>query len=235
MINPADIENTTLNYSYNYQVDRAYIIRLRGNPYSESSSAVAAESCERVGMPYQFWDAVDFTQGIRSLDGILSILKLTNTFMTKEEVGCFLSHFSLWMHCVQLDRPIVVLEHDAIMLKPYLEHPHFNAVAHLGTSYQIKQGKASFPFPVHGQVNENFRFLYCAHAYAIDQFAARNAVARVISKGIYAPADIFFRVEDFCMLQTGMYAIDRDTGGQTTLPKEDLSREDLKYRVANTR
>lgn len=235
MITPDQLKGSTLNYSYNTQVERAYIIRLRGNTYSESSSAVTAESCERVGMPHVFWPAVDFTGGIPKLEGILSLLKLTNTFMTKEEVGCFLSHFTLWMRCIEVDQPIVVLEHDAIMLRPYQEHLYFNAVAHLGTSYQIKQGRASFPFPVHGQVNENFRFLYCAHAYAIDPFAARNAVARVISKGIYAPADIFFRVEDFCLVQTGMYAVDRDTGGRTTLPREELSREDLRGRVANTR
>ena len=31
--------------------------------------------------------------------------------------GCFLSHFELWVKCVKLNEPIIILEHDAIFIR----------------------------------------------------------------------------------------------------------------------
>jgi len=31
--------------------------------------------------------------------------------------GCFLSHFEVWMKCVKLNEPVLVLEHDGIMIR----------------------------------------------------------------------------------------------------------------------
>jgi GR25 family glycosyltransferase involved in LPS biosynthesis len=32
--------------------------------------------------------------------------------------GCFLSHYSLWMNCLKTETPVLVLEHDAYILRP---------------------------------------------------------------------------------------------------------------------
>lgn len=32
--------------------------------------------------------------------------------------GCLLSHFELWIKCVKLDEPIIILEHDGIFIRP---------------------------------------------------------------------------------------------------------------------
>ena len=32
--------------------------------------------------------------------------------------GCFLSHFELWLKCIELDQPIIILEHDGIFIRP---------------------------------------------------------------------------------------------------------------------
>lgn len=34
------------------------------------------------------------------------------------KIGCSMSHFLLWRHCVDLDEPILILEHDAVFLRP---------------------------------------------------------------------------------------------------------------------
>jgi len=36
-----------------------------------------------------------------------------------KRVACFLSHYTLWKKCKDLDEPIMVLEHDAIFIKPF--------------------------------------------------------------------------------------------------------------------
>lgn len=35
--------------------------------------------------------------------------------------GCFLSNFLLWEKCVELQQPIIILEHDAVIIKPLIE------------------------------------------------------------------------------------------------------------------
>ena len=51
-------------------------------------------------------------------DWIDPILK---THLTKGEVGCFLSHYNLWLKCIALGEPIIILEDDAIIGDSYDE------------------------------------------------------------------------------------------------------------------
>lgn len=34
-------------------------------------------------------------------------------------IACFFSHYDLWKKCIQLDEPILILEHDAIFIRPF--------------------------------------------------------------------------------------------------------------------
>lgn len=47
---------------------------------------------------------------------IMSGLKLSayETADPKKRIACFLSHYELWKKCVELNEPIIVLEHDAM-------------------------------------------------------------------------------------------------------------------------
>lgn len=36
---------------------------------------------------------------------------------TEPEMGCFLSHYHLWEKCVRIDRPLLIIEHDAVLVK----------------------------------------------------------------------------------------------------------------------
>jgi len=42
-----------------------------------------------------------------------------NTQLTHGEVGCFLSHYKLWIKCLELGEPILVLEDDAILTEKF--------------------------------------------------------------------------------------------------------------------
>lgn len=37
---------------------------------------------------------------------------------TQGEIGCFISHYELWLKCIELHEPIIILEHDAYMKQP---------------------------------------------------------------------------------------------------------------------
>jgi hypothetical protein len=222
--------------SYNMEVEKAYIIRIAGHERSEEKAKRAAESCDKVGMPWQYWDAYNGLenpiQPPEHHNDVMRILKVTDHYLTRGEVACALSHISLWNKCVQLDQPIVILEHDAVMVNPYLRHAVFNSIAYLGGHEQVNLGWQVLPTPPHASDGPNNHFICRAHAYAIDPAVAKNLLAHVIKYGICAPLDILIRSDVFPIHQMGVYAYDvrddettilnRPTEGRTTKRNNNL-------------
>jgi len=211
----------SLFYSYDMSVDRAYIIRVRGHEVSEQKAAACAKSCAEVGMPYQFWDAYDGTgdhiNPPANLIGhpTLACIKVTDHYLTRSELACALSHISLWAKCVEEDKPLVILEHDAIMLQPYRYHALFNSICYLGSREQVQQGWAVQPTPPHATEGPNYHFICRAHAYAVDPAVAKNMLAHAIRYGINSSLDMLLRADIFPIHQTGVFAYDFDDNRTT--------------------
>ena len=211
----------SLNFSYNLEVESAYIITVRGNPTSESLSARCAASCDKVGMPYKVFEAIDGTSGVLKVPpslescSYLSWPKQIISTLTVTEVACALSHFALWCRCVELDRPIVILEHDAIMVKAYKRYTAYNTIMYFGGSEQAVGGWPVLSIPPHGSYGPNCHFILRAHAYAIDPAVAKNMVAHVIKYGIREPLDFILRADIFPIAQTELIAYDKP--GVTTI------------------
>ena len=47
----------SLFFSYNMDVEKAYLIRVKGNDDSEKQPLNCAASCNNVGMSFLYWDA----------------------------------------------------------------------------------------------------------------------------------------------------------------------------------
>lgn len=47
------------------------------------------------------------------------------------QIGCFLAHREQWVRCIQLDRPIIILEHDVILLQRFADYKSFQHVLNL--------------------------------------------------------------------------------------------------------
>jgi len=212
--------------SYNMQVEKAYIIRIAGHERSEEKAKRGAESCDKVGMPWQYWDAYNGVekpiQPPEHHNDVMRLIKVTDHYLTRSEVACALSHISLWNKCVQIDQPIVVLEHDAIMVSPYLHHAVYNSIAYLGGHEQVDDGWKVLPTPPHSAEGPNYHFICRAHAYAIDPAVAKNLLAHVVKYGISAPLDIIIRTDVFPIHQMGVYAYEVEDGFTTIAnrPKE---------------
>ena len=225
-----------LFYSYNLDVDKAYVIRVKGHEKSERMANRCAESCIRVGMPYEFWDAYDgIGDEIKIPDHhgqTMNLIKVTDHYLLRGEVACALSHISLWIKCIEQDAPIVILEHDAVMTQPYLIHAVYNSICYLGSYEQVKSGWGVYPTPPHASEGPNYHFICRAHAYAIDPAVAKNMLAHVLKMGICAPLDIILRADIFPIHQMGIYAYDlpeqEDRLSDTTIfnrPKEGRSTQ----------
>lgn len=218
-----------LTYSYNQSVDKAYIIRVAGNAKSEELAKNCADSCTKVGQVYQYWDAYNgYENPIKPPKGeseVMNLIKVTDHYLTRGEVACALSHISLWHHCAQIDQPIVILEHDALMVQPYTQHAVFNSICYLGSNEQVKQGWEVHPTPPHASEGVNYHFICRAHAYAVDPSVAKNLLAHVIKYGICTSLDMLIRADMFPIHQMGVFAYDAG-GAETTIlgrPKEGRS------------
>jgi hypothetical protein len=196
------------------QVDKAYIIRIKGHELSERKAKECFDSCQAVGMPVEYWEAYDGTGAeIYPPDQLkdhptMAMIKINDHYLVRTEIACALSHISLWSKCVEQDKPIVVLEHDAIMLAPYLAHKLFNSIIYLGCTEQFKDGWRVSPTPPHGSDGPNLHFILRAHAYAIDPAVAKNMLAYVIKYGICRTLDSMLRADIFPINQMGLFAFD---------------------------
>jgi len=213
--------NQSLHCSFTTQVESAYIIRLTGHAESERLAQRCAESCEKVGMPFKMMEAVDGTSGsLRVPESLqwcqpLKWLKVMDHELSVTEIACALSHFALWVHCLELDQPIVILEHDAVMVKAFKNFEAYNQIVYLGGSEQTT-GWPVQSIPPHATLNRNYHFICRAHAYAIDPAIAKNLVAHVLKFGIHEALDIMIRADLFAITQQGLFAYD-DGDHSTTI------------------
>ena len=200
-----------MNFSYAMDNSTAYIITLNDHPLGHR----CLDSCRKVGQQAELYPAVDGTQDVLTYPASLPRwFKVTDHHLSQTEVACALSHISLWAKCVEQDHPLIVLEHDAIMVQALPEHPVFGCIVYLGSQEQ-KNGWKVFPTPPHATNGPNYHFICRAHAYSVDPAIAKNMLAHVLKYGIHESLDIMLRADIFPIVQTGFYAYDEP--GETTI------------------
>ena len=225
-----------MNYynQHEMNIEGTYIISIQGNKVSEQLTQQCLASCEKVGQPnvnvFPAFDATgskikvqqhdlglpvgelgsikvpEFLQG----QAFLNFLRLKRCDLLMTQIACFLSHYSLWCMCLDKDRPIVILEHDAVMVKPFVRHNYLNNIVYLGGREQ-KHGslRDTDTIPPHASDQQGLdRFICRAHAYSIDPIMAKNLVSYAIHHGIITTADAMMRYDMFGIVQNGVYAYD---------------------------
>ncbi len=225
-----------MNYYNQHEmaIEGTYIISIQGNEVSEQLTQQCLASCKKVGQPnVQVFPAFDATGSkvkvqqhdlglpVGELGSIkvpeflegqafLNFLRLKRCNLLMTQIACFLSHYSLWCMCLDKDRPIVILEHDAVMVKPFLRHNYLNNIVYLGGSEQIGGSlKSTDTIPPHASDQQGLdRFICRAHAYSIDPIMAKNLVSYAIHHGIITTADAMMRYDMFGIVQNGVYAYD---------------------------
>lgn len=205
-----------LFHNHDYNVHKAYIITIKGNDVSEKYSKRCQESCDLIKMPYEVWEAYDGTQdGIiisperLKDDSFMSLLKITNPGLLRGEVACALSHISLWLECAKIGKPIVILEHDAIMIQKYSFKNSVNSVCYLGCSEWAENKLEIQKLPPFASDGPNTMFICRAHAYSIDPLVAKNMLSHVLSMGIHTAADMLIKSDLFNIYHEGFYAYEK--------------------------
>jgi len=222
-------------------VEGTYIISIQGNEVSQKLTQQCYESCQKVGQPnvqmFPAFDATDSKIKVQNHDlgkpigelgtikvpeflegqAFLNFLRLKRSDLLMTQIACFLSHYSLWCMCLDKDKPIVILEHDAMMVKQYLKHNYYNNIVYMGGVEQYSGTMGMIGnVPPHASDQKGLdRFICRAHAYAIDPAIAKNLVAYSIHHGLITTADAIMRCDMFGIVQDEVYAYDNHNGLST--------------------
>lgn len=114
---------------------KSWVIAIPGHEYSQSVADRCIESAARHGVKVEKFSAVTkhtvpqvlAQQGLRwswaDMNTNNTVCALTGLeqfpYSTKSldaKMACSLSHYMLWKQCVELDEPVLILEHDAVFV-----------------------------------------------------------------------------------------------------------------------
>lgn len=242
------VEDNYLNLHINRDrtIADTLIIGLENNANSLKCVQRAKEYCDRVGQPSSFFWGYDGTdrKNIKTPEHLknntaMQMLKVMDTTLSIPEVCCFLSHIAAWVHCMTINKPVVILEHDALMLRPFTELTNSNILEYLGhlgelgnqlnssdpvvvntyircNQHIMKTHKKELMLPMMQMVNKNYLLVLGLHAYAIDPMMARRLYGYVLKHGLVNPADAIIEQHEFTLTQTGIYAVQALDSEETT-------------------
>lgn len=95
-------------------IDRALIIRRLQVDLSMKYADECAASCEEHNLPYEFIDGVEFLPCDKAFLSV-GVKKQEAYSNTQGNCCCHASHIKAWRRIVELDKPCLILEHDAIV------------------------------------------------------------------------------------------------------------------------
>jgi GR25 family glycosyltransferase involved in LPS biosynthesis len=98
--------------------------------------------------------------------------------------GCWVSHYNLWNKCIELNKPIVVLEHDAVIQRPWQSLEIDKSLIKLHRHYRKDPMNEKWNHPVCG------RWSPSTHAYCITPDHASILTEAAKNLGAH-PADVF--------------------------------------------
>ena len=240
------------DYNWTSTIAETRIITIPNNKNSIEQSERALNSCTRIDQPNAeiFWgyDGTDHRtihtpEHLKNND-VMRWIKVLDPALSVTEVACALSHIALWVRCITINRPIVILEHDSIMIRPFLTMSQTNCIEYLGHHREMgylisSQGYDTYPelvesyldprnyppptkrHPMISVINYNYLYSMGLHAYAIDPFIARRLFARVLTDGLINAVDTLVEVSDFELIQNEVYAFNSSQSKFSTIDKKD--------------
>jgi GR25 family glycosyltransferase involved in LPS biosynthesis len=101
-------------------VIESYVICMKGKTPSEALAADCIRSGKLFNIDIQMFDAVwgDDVETEYQKYKLFPFKDIKSTRDTKGVRGCFLSHFKLWKKCADENKPLLIFEHDAEVIRP---------------------------------------------------------------------------------------------------------------------
>jgi|TARA_B110000977_G_C11078372_1_gene491988 GR25 family glycosyltransferase involved in LPS biosynthesis len=183
---------------------RAYVITILDNEKSVKAAEKCIQSGVSQGLVINKWEATtpaDEPFKILKDKGIIGE-KLVEVYSRADNcAAAFLSHFSLWEKCMEIQEPIMIFEHDAVIVDQISERV-LN-----GSCYKqmMSIGKPSYgqfrtPAFIGSGPLTSKKYFPGAHAYVLKPAAARQLISWTKTRGA-APTDVFLHKDNFPFLE----------------------------------
>ena len=204
---------------------KKFIITLMNIPLSEAATERCIQSARQHGEEQQ----LEIMPAIDKFNAQKFFTRHSLTYDTNAAcsnplpgMGCFSSHFKLWLHCIELNEEIVVLEHDAVFKAP-IPALRFQHVIVLGKpcfkhcervlsfiNPRKKKGNTHDQVAIKGrEILYPWNFLMGTHAYAIKPEGAYLLV-EAAKRELLPPVDHFMRKKHIDILYYDPYIVDLD-------------------------
>lgn len=179
---------------------KAYVITIRDNERSVEVAERCIASCKRNGLEVEMWDAI--TPRHREFKELVLKYGLKRKNFDKgwsrpeNAMAVFLSMTLLWEHSVKIDRPVLILEHDALMMAPLPNNLNFGWVCTLG---RPSYGKYNTPSTLGVGPLVQKPYFGGAHSYVVSPEGARRLLENIAEHN--QPADVYLNSQLFPFLQ----------------------------------
>lgn len=207
---------------------KAFIITIMDNAKSVEMAERCKKSCLRFGLDPVLWPAVTPRHpNFKDLQETLGIIPEnfdTGWSRTDNAIACFLSMAGLWTHAVEIDEPILILEHDAVMVGRLPWNFTFGWVCTLG---KPSYGKFETPTTIGTGPLVQKPYFGGAHAYAVSPEGARRLLENVSTKS--RPTDVYLNLENFPFLEEYYPWIFKVNDSFSTIQKEAGCRAKHNY------
>lgn len=172
---------------------KAYILRI-DNPVSIEYANVCAESCDRIGLPYEFFDGyTNISQ--QELWAQIPINMQIHHWMDPNAACATAGHFMIWKKIAENKECAIILEHDALMLHSVTLDIPDNLIVALG--YKLYQAHR-YDYVTAGpatQINSVSHHAG-AHAYAITYKTAELLLNELETGGVREAIDNMYFMRD---------------------------------------
>lgn len=122
---------------------KAFVIAIKGHAISEAQLKDCLDSAKKYNWDIEVFWGVNGSALTEESWNEIKVKPLLNkpTMNRKGSWGCFFSHWMLWNRCIELNEPIIVLEHDAVIQQEWSSLDIDDAMIKLHRYYKQKNIK----------------------------------------------------------------------------------------------
>jgi FkbM family methyltransferase len=177
--------NADMSYKNNNMPSKAYILRT-SHPGSVEYAKSAAESCDRIGLQWEYFAGIENKTAAAAFDG----LKI-NGDVTDVAACATASHFAIWRRILENRETAIILEHDSIMLHPVRIPIPDNKIVALGYKFKnieiYDHSRAGPPSTIVDVTRHSG-----AHAYAVSWKTCESLLNEIKLNGVTRAIDNFY-------------------------------------------
>jgi len=179
---------------------KTFIITIKGHPLSEKESRECIESAKGFYKhDIEVFDAITPKRGYNDILGDRP--NIFDNYPRPDRVACcFASHYLLWKKCIELNEPILILEHDAVFISEFPD-VDFDMCCTFGEPTYYRPQYIDFDTPkidgIQTLTDKNF---LGHHAYAMKPEAAKIFVEDCDTT-VLSPNDLWMTKEKYPWLQ----------------------------------